>query len=203
MKKSILSVLALTAVIFSACDKNGKTNEEQKTAETAAAVAVTSDNPVAFINIDSLVSKYDMYLDLRAEYEVKAKKVETELTSKGRSLERDVRDFQDKIQKGLMTRSQAMTAEESLNKRQQAFVEQRDKALGELGEEEQVMLNKIHYSIVEFLKEFNSDFRYSMIISNTGGGPILNANPALDITKDVLEGLNKKYAEEAKKTAEK
>lgn len=67
--------------------------------------------------------------------------------------------------------------------------------VGELAEEEQVLLNQIQYSIVEFLKEFNSDYRYGMIISTTGAGPVLHANPAFDLTKEVLAGLNKKYTQ--------
>lgn len=53
-----------------------------------------------------------MYLDLRAEYEAKAKKADAELTSKGRSLESDLKDYQNKIDKGLVTRSEAMTMPE-------------------------------------------------------------------------------------------
>ncbi len=195
MKKTILSVVAIAAIVFSACKKNDKKADDA--VQQSEQVDPTGlNNPIAFFNIDSLVAKYDMYLDLRAEYETKAKKVEKELTSKGRSLEKEVMDYQDKMQKGLMTRSQAMATEESLGKKQQTFVQLRDKMVGEMAEEEQVLLNKIHYSIVEYLKEFNADLRYSMILSNTGAGPILNANPALDLTKEILAGLNKKYASE-------
>ena len=139
-----------------------------------------------------------MYLDLRAEYEAKAKKADAELTSKGRSLESDLKDYQNKIDKGLVTRSEAMTMQENLEKKQQSFVQHRDKVMNELAEQEQVMLNKIHYNITEYLKEFNSDYRFKIILSTTSGGPVMNADPSLDITQIVLEGLNKKYAAEGK-----
>ena len=178
--------------------KNGTTTQAVGSSDTTQ-VRVPSSQ-VAYINIDSLVSQYDMYLDLRGDYEVKAKKVENELTSKGRSLEKDVRDYQDKAQKGLMTRSQMAETEEKLQKQQQTFMQHRDTAMQELAEEEQVMLNQIHYSIVEYLKEFNSDYRYGMILSTSAAGPILNADPMLDITSVVLKGLNEKYAAEKSKT---
>lgn len=73
-----------------------------------------------------------MYLDLRAEYEAKAKKADAELTSKGRSLESDLKDYQNKIDKGLVTRSEAMTMQENLEKKQQSFVQHRDKVMNEL-----------------------------------------------------------------------
>ena len=68
--------------------------------------------------------------------------------------------------------------------------------MGEMAEEEQVMLNQIQYSITEYLKEFNKDYQYGVILSTTTAGPIFNADPKLDITTVLLEGLNKKYASE-------
>ncbi len=187
-----------SVVIFALAGCKNTTPPQAVGSSDTTQVRVPSSQ-VAYINIDSLVSQYDMYLDLRGDYEVKAKKVENELTSKGRSLEKDVRDYQDKAQKGLMTRSQMAETEEKLQKQQQTFMQHRDTAMQDLAEEEQVMLNQIHYSIVEYLKEFNKDYRYGMIISTTAAGPILNADPMLDITSVVLKGLNEQYAAEKAK----
>ena len=193
--KKILLILAAVALTTVGCNKNQAPagGETKPAAETTA-----SSGTIAYFNVDSLISKYDMYLDLRAEYEAKAKKADAELTSKGRSLESDLKDYQNKIDKGLVTRSEAMTMQENLEKKQQSFVQHRDKVMNELAEQEQVMLNKIHYNITEYLKEFNSDYRFKIILSTTSGGPVMNADPSLDITQIVLEGLNKKYAAEGK-----
>ena len=194
--KKILLILAAVALTTVGCNKNqAPAGGETKESDAAAAA---SSGTIAYFNVDSLISKYDMYLDLRAEYEAKAKKADAELTSKGRSLESDLKDYQNKIDKGLVTRSEAMTMQENLEKKQQSFVQHRDKVMNELAEQEQVMLNKIHYNITEYLKEFNSDYRFKIILSTTSGGPVMNADPSLDITQIVLEGLNKKYAAEGK-----
>ncbi len=203
MKKFLLAVSA-AALLAAGCNKqNSAPAAENNASENAPAAssATATSGDIAYFNIDSLVSRYDMYTDLRATYEEKAKKAENELTSKGRSLENNLRDYQEKIQKGLVTRSQAQTMEENLNKQQQTFVEHRDKVMAEMAEEEQVMLNRIHYSITQYLKEFNADYRFKMIVSSTGAGPVLNADPSLDLTEVLLEGLNKKYAAEKAATA--
>lgn len=191
MKKLVLAA-SVAALLLASCNK---TKNATETAKDQSTEAVATSSAVAYINLDSLVNKYDMYTDLRATFEEKAKKADSEVTSKGRSLERDLKDYQEKVQKGLVTRAQAQAIEETLTQKQQAFVQNRDRVLAEITEEEQVMLNQIQYSITEYLKEFNSDFRYSMIISTNGNGPILNADPSIDITNLVLEGLNKKHAE--------
>lgn len=195
MKKLLLAASAVALLAAGCTGKNGA-------AATAGAdtTKIAASAGVAYFNIDTLINKYDMYLDMRSAYEEKAKKAETEVTTKGRALERNVRDYQDKVQKGLVTRAQAQEIEENLNRQQQAFVQHRDQVMSELGEEEQVLLNQIHHSITEYLKEYNKDYRYGIILSTSTSGPIFNADPKLDITISILEGLNKQYASNKGKT---
>ena len=217
MKKPLTVLLsvasALLTVGFVSCNSTTPANETATTATAATATtttvagtnnvaptpASTSTIPVAYINIDSLVSSYDLYTELRSAYETKMAKTEKELTSKGRSFEKEVLEFQEKVQKGLVTRSQATTMEQALQKKQQALVASRDALLQEMAEEERVMLNNIQYNIVEYLKEFNANKRYGVILSTTTAGPILNADPSLNITSQIIEGLNKKHIAEKKK----
>ena len=74
----------------------------------------------------------------------------------------------------------------------------RYKMQAELAEENTVMMNNIYHSLNKFLEEFNSDYRYSMILTTSGGAPILHADPLLDITDLVVDGLNAQYAKDKK-----
>lgn len=191
--RKLLIIASLSALAFMAC--KGGSNSTNNTGDTTAAgeFVGTGEFSIAYVNMDSLISKFDMYKDLRAKYEEKAQKVEKELTNKGRSFERAVADYQEKVQKGLVTRSQAAQIEEDLERQQNSFISYRDNALEDLGEEEAVMMNQIQHSIVEYVKELNADKKYSMILYNTASGPIIDAVASLDITSQVLEGVNKKY----------
>ncbi len=192
--KKILLAASVVALLTVSCNKQNKAPESTTPSESVAAV---TSGQIAFIQLDSLINHYNMYIDLRTAYEAKAQKADQELTALGRGLERDIQDYQEKVQKGLVTRSQAQTLEESLNTKQQNFVQRRDQVMGNLAEEEQVMLNQIHHAITEYVNEFNSDKRYSMILSSSAAGPVINADPSLDLTNMILEGLNKKYAASA------
>ncbi len=194
MKNLFIAACAFALLAVSCNDKSASVQTPETSGETVA-----TTGKIAYVRIDTLINQYNMYIDLRAAYEEKAKKADTELTSKSRSLERQVRDYQEKIQNGLVTRSQAQSIEEDLTRQQQNFIQHRDKVMGEMAEEEQVMLNQIQYSITEFIKDLNKDYQYDLILSTTGNTPILSGNPALDITSTVLEGLNKKYADEKAK----
>ena len=189
--KGILLFCAAMALALAGCKGTGKKSDMVPVDSTVR----MPSSQVAYINLDSLTNAYDMYHDLRTAYEKKVTRTQNDVNSRGRNLEKEIADFQEKVDKGLVTRSTAADMQESLGKKQQNFMQYREKAMGDLAEEEQVLLNQIHYSIQKFLEEYNSDYRYGMIISTASGGPILHADPMLDITKEVVKGLNKAYAE--------
>ena len=196
MKKLFIAA-SVILVAFTACNNNA--NNNSATAETGSgeeAVRRESSSQIVYIRIDSLMANYDMYKDLSAEFEKKAKQVEADLTSRGRTLEKNFTDAQTKAEKGLVTRAELAQLQEDLQRQEQTFYSVRDQKSQELSEENAVMTNKIFYSIEEYVKEFNSDYRYGMILTTSGGTPVLHADPAFDITSLVLKGLNEKYARE-------
>ena len=186
MRKIVVAAAVLLA--FTACRNGGQqapaaTGQEP---EAAAAVEVRSERPnVAYIQID-----------LSNAFQAKANKAERELNAKSQQLEKDMLEAQDKIQKGLVTRATAEEMQQKLMQQQQELLATRDRMMGELAEEEQVMNNRIYYAVMDYLKEYNADYKYSMIISTTASGPILHADPAMDITEEVLAVLNERYAAE-------
>ena len=200
MKKLIIAASVLL-VAFSACNNKGNNTG------AAAGVGSTDENvrheasgQIAYIQLDSLMAHYDMYTDLSTDFEAKAKQVEADLTSRGRTLEKNFTDAQNKVEKGLVTRAEAAQLQEDLQRQEQQFYAVREQKSQELAEENAVMTNKIIYSIQEYVKEFNSDYRYGVILTTSGGAPIMHADPSLDITSIILKGLNEKYAlEKAKK----
>lgn len=193
MKKAFIisnAVLGVAVIVLFILHFTGKT------AGTSTAPVTGIDGKAAavvYVNIDSLVKGYDMYFDMQKEYETKAKKKEAEFSAKMKGFERDAKDFQEKVQKGLVTRSQAQTLQESLASREQELMQMRQQFQGELGEEEGVMLRKIHFSIQDYLKEYNKSKGYKIILSTNSGNPVLYGDEVLNITVDVLKGLNASY----------
>ncbi len=193
--RKFLFIASVAALSLFGCKNNGGGNATTSATDSSAVNRVVSSQ-VAYINMDTLMRNYDMFLDLSSALEEKAKKADSELNAKGRSLEKSLADAQEKVDRGLVTRAQAAQLQEDLQKQQESFLQHRDKVQGELAEENQVMMNRIYYSIEKYLQEFNSDYRYGMILSTSGGSPVLNADPALDITAIIVKGLNEQYAKE-------
>ena len=60
---------------------------------------------LAYVNIDTVIFKFDMFLDRRDDLMTKQKSAEAELNSKGTQYEKGVKDYQDKVNKGLDNKS--------------------------------------------------------------------------------------------------
>ena len=154
---------------------------------------IPAEQAIVYVNFDTLLSNYDMFYDYERRLMERQKELEEELNAKSREHERQVADYQDRVQKGLMTRSQAQEMELQLMQQQQELMQLQDDYRQELREEEQVMNRQLHHSIYEFLQEYNEDKGYQFILSETFGGPVLYSNHDLNITRDVINGLNEKY----------
>jgi outer membrane protein len=153
---------------------------------------------IVYVNIDSVIFKFDMFTDRRDELITKSKNAEAELNSKGSLLEKGVKDYQDKVNKGLVTRATATQMEQGLTQQQQELVGLRDKLQSNLVEEEQVMNRQILEYITKFIEENKTTYDYQFILGKSFGGPVLYSNSSLDLTQQLLAALNKKYQSEKK-----
>jgi outer membrane protein len=186
-----LAVAVLFFLLFSG-NKKAKNETIADTSYTGSAIGI------AFVNIDTVVFKFNMYADRREELLEKQKKAEAELNSKGSQYEKGVKDYQDKVNKGLVTRATAAEMEQSLYQQQQELVNLRDKLQTDLLEEDQVMNRQILEYITTYLEEHKAEFNYQYILGKSFGSVVLYGNSAFDITQKVVDGLNAKYLTEKK-----
>lgn len=194
-KSLFLPAVVAISMAMASCTSTEATSTS--TSSTAAAVESTGatnyNGQIVYVRMDSLMNSYGLYIDLGAEFSKKQQQVQKELESKSRSLENQVKDYQEKAQKGLITTYQARSTEESLQKKQQEILAYRDKIMNDLAQEEAVISSKITEAVMSYIKEYNAEKKYSMIIQTMGGTPVLLADPSLDITKEILDELNKRY----------
>lgn len=151
---------------------------------------------LAYVQIDTLLANMQMYTDMNDRLTTKQQQLESNFASKYRSFERDVADFQNKIQKQLVTRREAQDLEQQLTNRRTQLEDERSNLMMELQEENTVSMNRIIDYIITYLEEYNSDGRYEYIFSSSYGNGILFAKDKHNITREVLRGINAKYEQE-------
>ena len=194
MKKILFAVMAL-AVALTACNNQNTNNNTTAAEATEQTEAAATTGKIAFYHIDRVLAEYTMSVELQTAFQKEYEAKDKELGASARKLEKDFTALQDKINKVLITRADAEKEAAKLQERQTNLQARSEKAMAELAEKEQVMSNQIMHSINEFVNALNADLEYDLIFaSSITGGPIVNANPALDLTDEIIEGLNKQYA---------
>ena len=183
-----------TALTFTQCAK------EAQPAQTAANNTVVTETAqsglkIAYVDIDSLLSNYKLSVKLNNDMLRKTENAQLTLGEKAKSIQADMADFQKKLENNVFaTRERAESEQARIVKRQEEYARLEQRLAGELAAEEQKNSIALRDSINNFMKEYNATHGYDIILSRIGEN-ILFANEALDITKEVIDGLNKCYNE--------
>ena len=192
MKQLKLILTVAVAAIICSCAANSNTNGAQQA--NAAGEAPAAQGSIVYIQLDSLVNQYDMFNDLRSELESKAQAIQDDLTKKGRSFESAVKDFEAKIAKGLLTRSQAEEQQKKLLEREQNLQGLSQQKQMELAEEEAVMMRRVMDAVQTYINKYQQEKGYALIITTSAAtNTVIAGNANLDITQSVLTGMNEEY----------
>ena len=178
---------------------NSRKESEQTGTSVSQTIPSVPDGSIVYVELDSLTANYLMTQDLSAELEEKVKKLDADLTNKQRIFQANVADYQNKAQKGLETRARLSEMEQQLAADEQTLLQLVENYRMEMEEEQAVMQRKILQAIMDYLKEYNKEKGYRYILGNAFDAKILYADPALNITASVLEGINANYKAEQKK----
>ena len=188
MKKYIFSALAIAAMMVSCNNANSKMDEQP-----AAADSATSGMKVAYVEVDSLMTQYDFAKDYSVTLQKKSNNARNTLTQKGNALQAAVNNFQQKMNNnGFTSREQAASQQAAIERQQRDLQELQARLENELANETAKFNEALRDSLQNFLKAYNQDKQYDMILSKAGDN-ILMANKKYDITNDVINGLNKRY----------
>ncbi|WP_026629473.1 OmpH family outer membrane protein [Dyadobacter alkalitolerans] len=160
-------------------------------AGAAADGGVVAGRKTVYVQVDSLLKNYEFFKDTRKELENKNFQLENELNTKGRSLQNEVQFFQQRAQ--TMTPEQARSTEAQLMKKQQDLVAYRDQSAQALGQEEAKKNEELYKNIRSYIEKYNKENGFEYVLGYSLGGGILFANPSLDVTQKILDGLNKEY----------
>ena len=188
-----ISVISLIAVIvFGTLSFVGNNKKAAAGAEAEEVESVSHAGDIVYVQLDRILQEYDMANDKRSVVETKVQNIQAEVNRRGKKLEKDIKDFQEKMDKGLMTRSVAEVQGQKLQKAQDDFNVYAQQKQNEIQEEQIVMMNQLADAIKTWLDKYNETMGYAMIITNQGGAPV--------ITDEVIAGLNEEYvAEKGKK----
>ena len=188
----ILNVVLLVAVVilyvlhFSG---DGKVESRSSVSDTSAV-----NLKVAYINSDSVLKYYDYLKVNRDQLEAKTKKMDQDLRNRTVGLQNEITAYQRNVSS--MTLGQARAAEEDLGKKQQNLQLYQQSLQQQLMQEEAKLNRELYDRITRFLKEYGEEKGLQVVLKFDPTSDVLYGGESLDITQDVIKGLNESYKTE-------
>jgi len=227
--KKILFLSLIVLMIFSCkkTDKNVNIGSGSKTDSTAinpndtASVKIDSTAPIkgiipiegvpegqkiVFVNIDTLQSNYQYFVDENKAVKARLKQLENELASKERAIvsyqsamQRRFQELNEKAQ--TMSPNEMKTAELELQGKekelmamQESYQKFKDKKQEEMVKQQDALNKKIKKRIDAYLEKLAESQKWDYILTYSDlTNPILYGGKKLDITQQVVKGLNEDY----------
>lgn len=151
------------------------------------------DAKIAYLNIDSLDYKYQYIVDNSKEYSNKQAALEGQLNSMAAKFQNDYQEFQQAAQAGVRGEAE-LNKQKAQLEQEQADAAAKQKQLENLGEEVAMKRGVMLRKVSDYIAKYNNGkFDYILAYTTSNISSVLYAKPGLDITKEIVDGLNAEY----------
>ena len=192
----ILLVGLILLYIFHFTRIGAKGGKSLANADAKAPVAVGEGGvKIAYVNTDTLMAKYQYAIDLQ-------KQLKDFQTAKENSYKQQMMQFQKDYEAYVkgggenMTLSQQQAKEKELTERQQRLMNLEGEYSQQIAEKTMQESEKMTKAVYNFIREYNAqNQQFDIILSKSfSNSPILYGNEGMDITDEIVKGLNEEYA---------
>lgn len=191
----INAVLAIAVIVLFVLVLNNKPKAEGQKQVAGTLGNTTERLPIAYINVDSLLLNYNFAKEANESLIKKQEDSRLNINTKARQLQSEMSEFQRKLENNaFLSRERAEQEQTRLMKKQQDLQELDGQLTQQLMQVQQKMSEQLRDTINAFLKDYNKDKKYELILSNTSSDNILHAADAYDITAEVTKLLNARFA---------
>ncbi|RFZ95362.1 OmpH family outer membrane protein [Mucilaginibacter conchicola] len=191
------SVLALgIAASVVACNQN-KPADKAAASSTPAASTAAGKPEIVFFNQDSVVSQYNYIKDMDKRLEAKAKNAQNDVGSRQQAIQREIAEYQKNA--ATMSADQRQATEQRLQRKGQEFQQYQQNAGAAVQNDQMNEQTKLYEKLSDFVKNYAKEHGYKLVLTYKKGDPtVMYGDPSLDVTVDVVKGLNDAYTKDKK-----
>ncbi|MEG0795624.1 MAG: OmpH family outer membrane protein [Odoribacter sp.] len=192
-----VAVITLYVLYFSGHKSAGSVTSGNNQVENAQATKIV------YINTDTLMNNYLLAVELNEAFLKKQEERRTELNVKAKSLDQEANEFQRKLQNsGFLSEARAVDARDQLLVKQENLRRLQQEMIDKSAREQSELNRQLFDEITTFLKEYNQEKGFNIVLSTQLGGNVLYAENGFDITRDIVNRLNKNYKKNSGTTKE-
>lgn len=183
--RSLIITASIILASLAACAQTAKTDTAKPTPT------------IVFVNSDTLVNNYEYYKAVRTKLQNLSQSAQSEIAAKGTAFQKEVATYQKTASS--LTPMQKAATEKRLAKKQQDLQVLGENTQKQLQDESAEQNTKLYDRIAAYLKNYTKLKGYKIVLTYSKANPsMLYGDESLDVTKEVLVGLNEEYKKEGK-----
>lgn len=192
----ILGLAALPLFLFlGGCSPSTKNSQPVASMPMAQGSAVPSK--IAYVNIDTLEARYELLKQKRADFKARQEQMQNELQKSFDAMNAEAEEMQKKAQARNLSEVEAEAAQKHLGQMQRTLETRKQTLTDQLLKEQEDFNRDLKARLDAFLEEYNKTRQFDYVLSYSySGSSLLYVNKQLDITKDVVDGMNARAKEE-------
>ena len=194
MRKILVASYIVLILLFSSCLLESCKEKTKDPLKPIPGAVVDKTVKIAYIDLDTLESKYQYFIVKKEELEKKAASMKSTLENKQSAFGKYYGEADSKAE--TMTQSEIQATQMKLQQMKQDLDNMQQSFADQMDQEQLNFVKAYQIRIEEYLKKFNADKKYTFILSyRSASGSLLYKDDAYDITSLVLVGLNEEYKE--------
>ena len=183
---ALLGVIILFILHFSSAKKVG-------TITTTSGAVPAGVTRVAYIDIDTFEARYIAVKSKKDEFAARQNAMEAELQQSQEQMQRDYNSLQQRAQEGKISQSEGEAAARRIKQMDQTLQARSQSLNIQLKKDLDAFNNDLHKRMDDFLESYNKEHHYDYVLTYSRSNPlILYGNKSLDITEDVVKGMNER-----------
>ncbi|MCF6361703.1 MAG: OmpH family outer membrane protein [Cyclobacteriaceae bacterium] len=146
---------------------------------------------IAYIHSQELIYDYAGTMEAMAEFNNEKLKWQANIDTLNTNFEYNVEEYRNEYSN--LNKIQRVKVEKRLSSQENQLQGYRDAIAKKAEEQERVLLEGVVNQINSFVKTYGEENGYKIILGTNQSGNIMYAEQTLDITKEIIEAMNKNY----------
>lgn len=147
---------------------------------------------IVYVDSNQLINSFKGMQDARKTYQQKAAAWKANIDTLSSEVQKQIMNYEKESSN--MTVKERNLSEELIRTKQKQLMEYQQAMNAQAQQEDSKMTGEVIAQINAFIRRYGEEKGYTIVMAATEYGNIAYADEGLDITEEVLEGLNNEYS---------
>ena len=152
------------------------------------------DQRIVYVDSNQLINNYKGMQDARKAYQQKATSWKSNIDTLASEVQKQIMAYEKESAR--LTAKERQLSQELIRTKQKQLMEYQQAMNTQAQQEDAKMTGDVVTQINAYLKKYGKGKGYNIVMAATESGNIASADDGLNVTEEVLEGLNKEYTGE-------